>query len=61
MSDVVHLMADKKILMEIRLTIRMDKTLKTSLQKLANADKRKLSDYIRVQLEKIVEQSKTQK
>lgn len=41
--------------------IRMSNDLKASLQKLADADKRKLSDFIRVQLQRLVEQSRSKK
>lgn len=41
--------------------IRVTEQLKKALQKLADNDKRKLSDYCRIQLEKVVEQSKTKK
>lgn len=44
--------------METILTIRIKDELKKSLQKLADADRRKLSDYVRVQLEILVESSK---
>lgn len=37
------------------IVIRVDSELKMKLQKLADRDKRKLSDYIRLQLEKLVE------
>lgn len=37
---------------------RVSPELKEKLQKLADADSRKLSDYVRVQLKKIAEQSK---
>lgn len=40
------------------LRLRLGGGLKKDLQKLADQDKRKLSDYIRIQLEKIVEISK---
>jgi predicted DNA-binding protein len=40
------------------LRLRLGGSLKKDLQKLADQDKRKLSDYIRVQLEKVVETSK---
>lgn len=39
-------------------TIRIDKGTKEKLQLMANADKRSLSDYIRIQLEKVVENNK---
>jgi hypothetical protein len=47
--------------MEEFVGIRMSSQLKKSLQKLADADKRKLADFIRIELEKIVEQSKGKK
>lgn len=37
------------------IVIRVDSSLKESLQKMADQDHRKLSDYIRVQLFKLVE------
>ena len=37
------------------IVIRVDSELKMKLQRLADRDKRKLSDYIRLQLEKLVE------
>jgi hypothetical protein len=40
------------------ITIRIDKGTKAKLQILADNDRRALSDYIRVQLEKLVEASK---
>lgn len=40
------------------LRLRLGGGLKTDLQKLADQDKRKLSDYIRIQLEKVVETNK---
>jgi predicted transcriptional regulator len=39
-------------------TIRMDADLKKELQKLADKDQRNLSDYLRLQLKKLVETSK---
>ena len=39
-------------------TIRMDTDLKTELQKLADKDQRNLSDYLRLQLKRLVETSK---
>jgi len=39
--------------------IRIGKQLKTDLQLLADKDSRTLSDYIRVQLQKIVDSDKT--
>ncbi len=47
--------------METILTIRITNDLKKSLQKLADADRRKLSDYVRVQLEILVESKKVKK
>ena len=43
------------------LRIRAGKTLKADLEKLAAASKRELSDYIRLELEQIVEKSKAKK
>jgi len=40
------------------LHIRIDKDLKTKLQKMADADNRKLGDFIRVHLIKLAENSK---
>lgn len=40
------------------LRLRLSKELKVELQKLADADNRKLSDYIRLQLVKIAKKSK---
>lgn len=34
--------------------VRVDPDLKATLQKLADADMRKLSDYVRIQLQKLV-------
>jgi predicted transcriptional regulator len=47
--------------METILTIRITNDLKKSLQKLADADRRKLSDFVRVQLEILVESKKVKK
>ncbi len=41
--------------------IRVEPELKNKLQMLANMDKRKLSDYARLQLMKVVETSKKKK
>lgn len=38
--------------------IRLEPHLKEKLQKMADADSRKLADFIRVQLMKVAEQSK---
>lgn len=43
------------------IVIRVDQTLKGSLQKMADNDNRKLSDYIRVQLMKMVEAARGKK
>lgn len=43
------------------IVIRVDQSLKGSLQKMADMDNRKLSDFIRVQLMKMVEASKGKK
>ena len=42
-------------------TIRIDKGTKEKLQVMASIDRRSLSDYIRVQLEKLVESQKKPK
>ena len=39
-------------------TIRMEEDLKKELQKLADKDQRNLSDYLRLQLKRLVEASK---
>ena len=41
--------------------IRVNSNLKASLQQLADADNRKLSDFVRVQLIKLVETTKKKK
>lgn len=41
------------------IVVRVDSDLKNKLQKLADDDRRKLSDYVRLQLEKIVSKSKS--
>lgn len=41
--------------------IRVSKELKKALQKLADADRRKLSDYLRIQLEDLVTSKKNKK
>jgi predicted DNA-binding protein len=41
--------------------VRISQSLKTALKKLAEQDRRKLSDYIRLQLEKHVEANKVKK
>lgn len=38
--------------------VRVEPELRNELQKMADADNRKLSDYIRVQLMKLVEKTK---
>lgn len=43
------------------IVIRVDADLKASLQKMAAMDSRKLSDYIRLQLTKLVQTSKSKK
>ena len=40
------------------INLRVNSNLKKELQKLADTDRRKLSDYIHVQLELLVEKSK---
>ena len=43
------------------IVIRVDADLKASLQNMADMDSRKLSDYIRLQLSKLVEATKKKK
>ena len=43
------------------LRLRLGKELKEELQKLADRDNRKLSDYIRLELIKIIEKEKKKK
>ena len=43
---------------DTNIVIRVTETLKNNLQKLADNDRRTLSDYIHIQLEQIVEKSK---
>ena len=40
------------------INIRIDKSTKQKLQVLADNDRRSLSDYVRIQLEKLVETTK---
>ena len=47
--------------MKIQVNIRLEEKTKNELQKLADADKRTLSDYIRIKLEELVETSKKKK
>jgi predicted DNA-binding protein len=42
---------------DIQIAIRVDVETKKALQVLADNDKRKLSDFIRIQLEKILEEN----
>lgn len=46
---------------ETVITIRIEPGMKADLEKLAKKDDRNLSDYVRVQLKKIVEESKKRK
>ena len=46
---------------EIKITIRVDVETKDALQLLADSDKRKLSDFIRVKLEKLLEENMSTK
>lgn len=43
------------------IVVRVDENLKKSLQDMADMDNRKLSDYIRLQLMKLVEATKKNK
>jgi mRNA-degrading endonuclease RelE of RelBE toxin-antitoxin system len=47
--------SDKK---GIKITIRVSQTVKDSLQSLADEERRVLSDFIRIQLEKIIQSKK---
>ena len=42
---------------DIQIAIRVDVKTKNDLQALADKDKRKLSDFIRIQLEKLLEEN----
>lgn len=46
---------------EETIQIRVEPSLKKELQKLADADNRKLADYVRVQLIKLVDELKKKK
>lgn len=46
---------------EETIQIRVEPSLKKELQKLADADNRKLADYVRLQLVKLVEELKKKK
>ena len=52
--DVV-ILCQTLVIMETVVAIRMSDELRKKLQALADADRRKLSDYIRVQLETLTE------
>lgn len=43
------------------LIVRVEPELKAKLQKMADQDRRTLADFVRLQLEKIVETNKTKK
>jgi hypothetical protein len=59
MYYIVHLCMSKQDNNKTEMiTIRIDRGTKEKLQVMADNDRRSLSDYIRVQLEKIVELSK---
>ena len=47
--------------MKIQVNIRLEQKTKDELQKLADKDKRTLSDFIRIKLEELVETSKKKK
>jgi predicted HicB family RNase H-like nuclease len=46
---------------EETLQLRVEPSLKRELQKMADADNRKLADYVRLQLIKLVEENKKKK
>ena len=61
MSDIVGQLFDtlmKTSKKEVKISLRIEEETKIQLQALADNDKRKLSDYIRIELEKIVTQKK---
>jgi len=45
----------------VTLSFKVRESLKTELQKLADADKRKLSPYLAIKLEQLVESEKAKK
>ena len=47
--------------MKIQVNIRLEEKTKNELQKLADFDRRTLSDFIRIKLEELVEASKKKK
>jgi predicted DNA-binding protein len=47
--------------MDTQIVVRMTTELREALQALADKDKRKLADYVRVQLESIVEKTNKKK
>ena len=47
--------------MKIQVNIRLEEKTKNELQKLADADRRTLSDFIRIKLEELVETLKKKK
>lgn len=54
-----HLLIMKnKTLREVKISLRLEKELAEALQKLAGADQRSLSDFIRVHLKKLTETAK---
>jgi len=46
---------------EIQIAFRVDIETRNALQLLADNDKRKLSDFIRIQLEKVLEDNQSKK
>ena len=47
--------------MKIQVNLRLEQKTKDELQKLADKDKRTLSDFVRIKLEELVETSKKKK
>lgn len=47
--------------MDTQIVVRISNELKEQLQKMADKDRRKLSDFVRVQMELLVEKSKNKK
>ena len=55
---LINMQSPKK---EIQIAFRVDIETRNALQLLADNDKRKLSDFIRIQLEKVLEDNQSKK
>jgi len=55
---LINMQSTKK---EIQIAFRVDIETRNALQLLADNDKRKLSDFIRIQLEKVLEDNQSKK